>query len=84
MAETYAQRKAAVLAAVRRLRQQYRKSDSLGEVMERELDRLLLRKTIITPSSLQALSQKYDGYVSAAAACEKPLTDLLTLSGNYA
>jgi len=84
MAETYAQRKAAVLAALRRVRQQYRKADSLGEVLERELDRLLLRKTLITASSLQTTSQKYDAFMSAAAAVEKSLTDAMTLANGFA
>ena len=84
MAETYAQRKAAILAALRRVRQAYRKADTAGEILERELDRLLLRKTIITPSSLQLASQKYDQFMSLSAAVEKPLTDALTLSANYA
>jgi hypothetical protein len=83
MAETYAQRKAAVLAALRRVRQSYRKSDSAGEILERELDRLLLRKTIITPASLQAVAQKYDQYMSLASGVEKPLADTLTLAANY-
>lgn len=83
MAETYAQRKAAIIAAIRRVRQAYRKADTAGEVMERELDRLLLRKTIITPATLQALAQKYDAFMTLAAAVERPLTDSMTLSGNY-
>lgn len=84
MAETYAQRKAAIIGAIRRVRQQYRKADSLGEVLERELDRLMLRKTIITPSTLQGLSQKYDAFMTAASATEKPITDAMTLSSSYA
>lgn len=83
MAETYAQRKAAIIAAIRRIRQAYRKADTAGEVMERELDRLLLRKTIITPASLQSLSQKYDAFMTLGNAIERPLTDTLTISGNY-
>ena len=84
MAETYAQRKAAVLASLRRVRQQYRKADTSGEILERELDRLLLRKTLITASSLQATSQKYDAFMAQAAAIEKALTDAMTLANGFA
>jgi len=84
MAESYAQRKAAVLASLRRVRQLYRKADTAGEVLERELDRLLLRKTLITASSLQTLSQKYDAYMTLAAAVEKALTDAMTLANGFA
>lgn len=83
MAETYAQRKAAVLAALRRVRQAYKKADTSGEILEREINRLLLRKTIVTPATLKALSQKYDQFATLTNAVEKPITDALTLSTSY-
>ena len=84
MAESYAQRKVAILAALRRVRQAYRKSDTAGEILERELDRLLLRKTIITPATFMLVAQKYDAYMQLAKSIEKPLADAITLSTTYA
>jgi|WetSurMetagenome_2_1015567.scaffolds.fasta_scaffold208294_3 hypothetical protein len=83
MAETYAQRKAALLAALRRVKQAYKKADTSGEILERELNRLLLRKTIITPATLKTLSARYDEYSKLVQGVEKPIADAMTLSSSY-
>ncbi len=84
MGETFSQRTKAVNGALRRLRQQYRKADSQGELLERELDRLISRKTIVTPASLSKAAQLYESYVRAVNEIEVPFTDVLRVSGSYA
>lgn len=84
MAETFVQRRNAVNAALRRVRQAYRKADSAGEVLERELDRLISRKTIVSPQSLKSVQVKLDVYVKFLNGIESPVTDLIRLATAYA
>jgi hypothetical protein len=49
---TQGQRRAQAIGAMRALRKLYRTLDTTGEKMERELDRLVKRKTLIGPDSL--------------------------------
>lgn len=62
MALTFAQRRDAVKKGLRVARQSYRKADSAGERLERELDRLIQRKTFVTPEQLQKMAQLYIDY----------------------
>jgi len=59
---TYAQQKTRVNAALRQARKAYRTADTLGELLERELDRLIKRKTLVGPASLKTLGNRYDAY----------------------
>jgi len=83
MAETFSQRAKSVNAGLRRLRVQYRKTDSQGEVLERELDRLILRKTIVSPESLTRLSSLYAQYEQAVNSMQGPLSDAIRLATSY-
>lgn len=83
MAESFAQRTRAVNAALRRLRAAYRIADSQGELLERELDRLILRKTIVSPESLQSAIKRFDSYKGAVRSIEGTFADTLTISGSY-
>jgi hypothetical protein len=49
---SYAAKAIQVRAALRKLRAVYRGADSQGEVLERELDRLINRKTLVETQSL--------------------------------
>jgi len=84
MAESFAQRRNAVNRAIRQVRKAYRQADSLGETLERELDRLIDRKTIVSPESLRTLYQKYDAYLNAAAQLQRSLTAAIQLATSYA
>lgn len=84
MAESFVQRRNAVNAALRRLRAAYRKADSAGEVLERELDRLIQRKTIVSPASLKSVQVKLEVYVKYLNAIEQPFSDVIRLATNYA
>lgn len=52
---TQGQIRARAVAAVRQCRRAYRQADTAGEKFERELDRLIKRKTLISPASLTSL-----------------------------
>jgi hypothetical protein len=82
MASTYGQAKAGVKSAVRRVRQIYRTADTSGEKVERELDRLIKRKTLITVQTLLALQAKVEDFQSKASNIDKPLQDAMAIAGN--
>lgn len=52
---SYAQKAVSVRSALRKLRAVYRASDTAGEKVERELDRLINRKTLVESKSLQTV-----------------------------
>jgi len=60
---TQGQRRREGIQAIRRLRAEYRKADSAGEKAERELDRLIKRKTLIGPDQLSTLANQIGEYV---------------------
>ncbi len=60
---TQGQRRAEAVGAIRRLRAEYRKADSSGERVQRELNRLTKRKTLIGPDQLKGLADKLEEYV---------------------
>jgi len=68
---TQGQRRAEARSAVRRLRAEYRRADSAGERAERELDRLVKRKTLITADELQTVSKKLMDYVQAVESIQR-------------
>jgi len=60
---TQGQRRSEAKSAIRRLRQEYRKADSAGERVERELDRLIKRKTLISADQLKTATDRLETYV---------------------
>jgi hypothetical protein len=68
---TQGQRRAEGRSAIRKLRQEYRKVDTAGEKVERELDRLVKRKTLITPDQLRTASDRLVDYVKAAESLQR-------------
>jgi len=68
---TQGQRRAEGRSALRKLRAEYRKTDSAGERVERELDRLIKRKTFISTDQLQTLSQRLADYIKLAEALQR-------------
>ncbi len=74
---TFAQAKAQANSDLRIARQAYRKADTAGEVVERNLDRLIgKRKTIVTPDQLLPLMQRYEEYVRKIILLELSLATL--------
>lgn len=62
--------------AVRSMRRLYRQADTAGEKVERELDRLVKRKTLISPNSLNTLARLQADYAAAADRTATALQDL--------
>jgi len=63
---TQGQRRKEAISAVRALRKLYRMMDTAGERVERELDRLIKRKTLIGPAELKSLMDKTNDYLKQA------------------
>ena len=72
---TFAQARARAEKDLRVARQAYRKADSLGEALERNLDRLITkRKRIVTPDQLLPMMVKYERFARQVIATERALT----------
>lgn len=67
-----------VKKAARNARTYYRKTDTAGEKLERELDRLVKRKTLIQASSLKSMEKLYYDYKNAMSALEHALADFIS------
>lgn len=80
---TDAQARNLVIKALRAARRAYRHADTLGEVEERDLDRLIKRKTKINATQLVILSKKYKAYQDACNAVQVPLTDAYNLASVF-
>lgn len=68
---TQGQRRTEAKNAIRRLRQEYRKADSAGERVERELDRLIKRKTLIGVDQLDTLAKQLNDFIRVAESIQK-------------
>ena len=74
---TFAQARARAEKDLRTARVAYRKADTLGELLERNLDRLIgKRKRIVTPEQLLPLVRRYEIYARQVVALERALTIL--------
>jgi len=80
---TDAQARNLVIKALRQARAAYRKADTAGEKEERELDRLIKRKTRINANSLQTMSARYAEFIRLAEAIQIPLTDAYIVASNF-
>jgi len=83
MAETYAQRKSAVLRQVRTLKSALRTLDTQVEKVQREADRLSHRKTMITPDSLLHIIDDFSSLAKAANAADYQLGALSQVAASY-
>jgi len=83
VAETYAQRKGAVLRQVRQTKQALRSLDTQLEKTEREAERLSKRKTLITPSSLDRLIADFEDVVRATNTADGALVSLAQIARSY-
>ena len=72
---TQGESRAVVKRAARNARAAYRKADSAGERLERELERLLKRKTLIQASSLSTMEKAYYQYKNYVTSLEKAIAD---------
>lgn len=70
---TDAQARLVVVRALRSCRARYRQADTAGEKFEREIDRLIKRKTRINANSLATLNTEYDHWVQYVSLVQYPL-----------
>jgi len=80
---TDAQARNLVIKALRQARAAYRKADTAGEKEERELDRLIKRKTRINAASLATVSQRYKNYLGLTMGAAQPLADAYDVASNF-
>jgi len=80
---TDAQARNLVIKALRQARRAYRAADTAGEVEERDLDRLIKRKTRINATQLVVLAEKYAAYQKLANAVQVPLTDAYQVAAQF-
>lgn len=66
MATGITQQKKVVRDAFRGVRRSLRVNDTLGEQIERRLDQLINRKTMIQPEDIQKLIQQVSNFVETA------------------
>jgi hypothetical protein len=73
--QAQARRNRQLLRAVRR---QYRQADSAGEKLERELDRLINRKTLVQRKSFETGIRLYDTYAKLVWDLAKTFADAVS------
>lgn len=81
MASGITQQKKAVRDAFRGVRRSLRSNDSLGEVIERRLDQLINRKTMIQPEDIQKLIQQISQFVETARVVADTLNVVFEVMG---
>jgi len=73
---TDSERRRVVLQGLRGARRVYRAADTSGEVLERWLDRMIIRKTRVTCSQLAPGLLKWEDYRNKVQSLEKALADV--------
>lgn len=66
MASAYVAKKNEIIKALRQVRAALRTNDTLGEKIERSLDRLIQRKTVITPAQFQKTMDQIVQFIDLA------------------
>lgn len=79
---TQGQRRREAIAAVRQFRRGYRSADTMMEKLERELDRLIKRKTLISVDNIEKVGVLLDGTNQAVEALNRIFANLATIVGN--
>jgi len=64
-----------LVRAVRVVRSTYRRADTAGERLERELDRLIKRKRLLQPNDLETAAKLYNAFFLQAAGIDKAFKD---------
>lgn len=80
---TDAQARSLVIKSLRNARRAYRTADTIGERVERELDRLIKRKTRINANSLATVSNRYAEYNAAVDLIQQRLEDAFNAAANF-
>ena len=81
---TFAQARAQAEGDLRVCRKAYRRADTLGELVESNLDRLITkRKTIVTPNQLMPLLRRYEAYGRQVVLLERAIVTLAFRLARY-
>lgn len=80
---TDAQARTVVVRSLRNCRAKYRQADTAGEKFEREIDRLIKRKTRINSNSLSTLTRLYDQYVQSVGLIQYALAQANDASARF-
>lgn len=80
---TDAQARNLVIKALRKARAAYRAADTSGEKEERDLDRLIKRKTRISADQLLVLADKYNAWLKLTTVAQRPLADAYEIASNF-
>lgn len=80
---TDAQARRLVIQALRKARRAYRAADTAGEREERELDRLVKRKTRMNATQLTTLANRYTEFQKLVNAVQIPLTDAFYIASQF-
>lgn len=72
-----------VTKALRAARAQFRQADTQGEVLERDLDRLIKRKTRMNATQLVVVSQKYKKYLDLVVSMQRGLEDAYAIASTF-
>lgn len=78
-----AQARSLVVKALRLTRAAYRQADTVGERQERELDRLIGRKTKINANQLKKVNDQYLAYAKLVTAIQAPLRNANEIASNF-
>ena len=80
---TDAQARNLVIKALRAARRAYRTADTHGEKEERELDRLIKRKTKINATQLIGVANRYKKWQDLVNAAQLPLEDAYAVAAVF-
>lgn len=80
---TDAQARNLVIKALRQVRQAYRTADTQGEREERELDRMIKRKTRISANQLAGIADRYHKWLDLTMAMQLPLQNAFEIASNF-
>lgn len=79
MASAYIAKKEEIRKALRQVRIALRTNDTLGEKIERDLDRLIQRKTMITPEQLANTVQRISTFIQMAQQVAQAINAVMSI-----
>jgi len=83
MAESYVQRRNLVNRGLREVRKALRAADTQLEILERHLDRLINRKTLVGPESLSRMIKDYTETVRRVEQVSRVMSASLGVATSY-
>lgn len=81
MASAYIQKRTEITKAIREIRKALRTNDTMGEKLERRLDNLISRKTIITPAQFEKVVNEVSQFVDLAQRVAQAVGAVMSVLG---